>query len=200
MGSRSPRHSEAKAANSSPAAYAHYVVGLLMLVYTVNYLDRNILVILAEPIKRELALRDWQIGFLTGTSFAIFYAVLGLPIARLADRSHRVNICAVALVVWGGMTALCGVVSSYLQLVLARIGVGVGEAGGSPPAVSIISDYFAAERRATALGIYNLGVPVGMLLGFVMGGLINDLYGWRTAFVVAGIPGVLLAVLLKLTV
>jgi MFS family permease len=173
---------------------------LLMLVYTVNYLDRNILVILSEPIKRELALRDWQIGFLTGTSFAVFYALLGLPIARLADRSHRVNIASVALVVWGGMTALCGVVSSYLQLVLARIGVGVGEAGGSPPAVSIIADYFPAERRATALGIYNLGVPLGMLLGFVVGGVINDVYGWRTAFVVAGLPGVVLALLVKLTI
>jgi MFS family permease len=171
-----------------------------MLVYTVNYLDRNILVILAEPIKRELALRDWQIGFLTGTSFAVFYAVLGLPIARLADRSHRVNICSIALLVWGGMTAACGVVSSYVQLVLARIGVGVGEAGGSPPAVSILSDYFAQERRATALGIYNLGVPFGMLLGFVVGGVINDLYGWRTAFVVAGLPGIALAVIVKLTV
>lgn len=171
-----------------------------MLVYTVNYLDRNILVILAEPIKRELGLRDWQIGFLTGTSFAVFYALLGLPIARLADRSHRVNIASLALVVWGGMTALCGAVSSYVQLVLARVGVGVGEAGGSPPAVSIISDYFPAERRATALGIYNLGVPVGMLLGFVVGGVINELYGWRTAFVVAGLPGVVLAVLVKLTI
>lgn len=171
-----------------------------MLVYTVNYLDRNILVILAEPIKGELGLRDWQIGFLTGTSFAVFYAVLGLPIGRLADRSHRVNIASFALLVWGGMTALCGAVSSYLQLVLARIGVGVGEAGGSPPAVSIISDYFPAERRATALGVYNLGVPVGMLLGFVVGGVINELYGWRTAFVVAGVPGVLLAVLVKLTI
>jgi MFS family permease len=171
-----------------------------MLVYTVNYLDRNILVILAEPIKHELALRDWQIGFLTGTSFAIFYALLGLPIARLADRSHRVNICSIALVVWGGMTAACGAVSSYLQLVLARIGVGVGEAGGSPPAVSIISDYFPEQTRGTALGLYNLGVPFGMLLGFVVGGVVNDLYGWRTAFVVAGLPGIALAVLVKLTI
>lgn len=181
-------------------AYSYYVVVLLMLVYTVNYLDRNVLVILAEPIKRELGLRDWQIGFLTGTSFAVFYALLGLPIARLADRSNRVNICSVALVVWGGMTAVCGAVSSYLQLVLARIGVGVGEAGGSPPAVSIISDYFATNRRATALGIYNLGVPFGMLLGFVVGGVINELYGWRMAFIVAGLPGLALAVLVKLTI
>lgn len=196
------------AAASTPAAapaagtkaYSYYVVALLMLVYTVNYLDRNILVILAEPIKRELGLRDWQIGFLTGTSFAIFYALLGLPIARLADRSHRVNICSVALVVWGGMTTVCGVVSNYVQLVLARIGVGVGEAGGSPPAVSVISDYFPAEQRATALGIYNLGVPFGMLLGFIVGGVINELYGWRMAFIVAGLPGVLLAVLVKLTI
>jgi MFS family permease len=186
----------------SPAsrAYTYYVAGLLMLVYTVNYLDRNVLVILAEPIKRELGLRDWQIGFLTGTSFAIFYAIMGLPIARLADRWHRVNICSIALIVWGGMTALCGAITSYGQLVLARIGVGVGEAGGSPPAVSLISDYFRAEHRATALGVYNLGVPFGMLLGFVVGGIINELYGWRTAFVVAGAPGVLLAVLVKLTV
>ena len=181
-------------------AYSYYVAALLMLVYTVNYLDRNVLVILAEPIKNELGLRDWQIGFLTGTSFAIFYAVLGLPIARLADRSHRVNICSVALVVWGGMTALCGAISSYTQLVLARIGVGVGEAGGSPPAVSLISDYFPPEQRATALGVYNLGVPFGMLLGFVVGGTINELYGWRTAFVVAGLPGVVLALLVKLTI
>jgi len=181
-------------------AYSYYVAALLMLVYTANYLDRNILVILAEPIKRELALRDWQIGFLTGTSFAVFYALLGLPIARLADRSNRVNICSVALVVWAGMTAACGLVANYLQLVLARVGVGVGEAGGSPPAVSIISDYFPAQSRGTALGLYNLGVPFGMLLGFVVGGVINDLYGWRTAFIVAGLPGIALALLTKLTI
>jgi MFS family permease len=187
-------------ADTATRAYSYYVASLLMLVYTVNYLDRNVLVILAEPIKRELGLRDWQIGFLTGTSFAIFYAVLGLPIARLADRSHRVNICSVALIVWSGMTALCGVVTSYTQLVLARIGVGVGEAGGSPPAVSLISDYFPPEHRATALGVYNLGVPFGMLLGFVVGGTINELYGWRTAFIVAGVPGVVLALLVKFSI
>lgn len=182
------------------SAYSSYVLGVFTLVYCFNYLDRQILAILAEPIKRDLGLQDWQLGFLTGTSFALFYATMGLPIARLADRYNRVNILSIALVVWSSMTALCGVAGNFVQLAAARIMVGVGEAGGSPPAVSILSDYYPEERRATALGIYNLGVPLGTLLGFVVGGWVNELYGWRIAFLTVGIPGILLAIVVKLTI
>lgn len=177
-----------------------YVLLLLTLVYTFNFVDRQVLVILAEPIKHEFGLKDWQLGFLTGTAFALFYATLGIPIARLADRLHRVNIIVAALTIWSTMTALCGLTTNFVQLAAARIGVGVGEAGGSPPAVSLLSSYFNPRERATAMGIYSMGATVGILLGFVIGGLVNQRYGWRVAFMVAGLPGILLAVLLKWTV
>jgi MFS family permease len=177
-----------------------YVLFLLFLVYTFNYVDRQVLIILAEPIKREFGLKDWQLGFLTGTAFALFYATLGIPIARVADRLNRVSIIALALSVWSGMTALCAVTSNFAQLALARVGVGVGEAGGSPPAVSLLSTYFNRGQRSTAMGIYSLGATVGILFGFVVGGLINVHYGWRAAFLAAGAPGIALAALLKWTV
>ena len=173
---------------------------MLFLVYTSNYVDRQILIILAEPIKAEFGLKDWQLGFLTGTAFALFYATLGIPIARLADRWHRVNIIAISLTIWSIMTALCAVTTNFIQLAAARIGVGIGEAGGSPPAVSLISNYFHRKQRSTAMGIYSLGPTVGILIGFVVGGWVNELYGWRVALLVVGIPGVILAVLVKLIV
>ena len=180
--------------------YPYYVATMFMFAYMFNYLDRNVLIILTEPIKQDLGLRDWQIGVLTGPAFAFFYAILGLPIARLADRSHRVNILSIAMVVWSGMTILCGRAADFVQLALARVGVGAGEAGGSPPAASVIADYFPVERRSTALAIFNMGVPLGMFLGLVMGGWVSQHYGWRTAFLVAGVPGIFLALLIKLTV
>jgi len=184
----------------SNAEHKHYVLFLLFLVYTFNYVDRQVLIILAEPIKLEFKLKDWQLGFLTGTAFALFYATLGIPIARLADRLNRVNIIAAALTIWSSMTAACAVTTNFAQLALARVGVGVGEAGGSPPAVSLLASYFDRRQRSTAMSIYSLGATVGILLGFVIGGLINVRFGWRAAFLAAGVPGLVLASLLKWTV
>ncbi len=180
-------------------AYERYVVGILFVVYVLNFLDRQIINILAEPIKNELGIADWQLGILTGLAFVLFYATLGLPIARYAERGDRPLIIAVALAVWSGFTALSGLAQNFVQLLLARIGVGVGEAGCSPPAQSLICDMVPKERRATALSIFAAGVPVGSLLGLIIGGLVADALGWRMAFLVVGLPGVLLAIILKLT-
>ena len=176
-----------------------YALGLLTLVYTFNFVDRQLLAILQESIKAELSLSDSQLGLLTGFAFAIFYVTAGIPIARWADRSNRRNIVSLALFIWSGMTALSGFVQNYAQLLLARIGVGVGEAGGSPPSHSIISDIFPPTRRATALGFYSMGVNIGILFGFLAGGWLNEFFGWRTAFIVVGIPGVILALLVRFT-
>lgn len=179
--------------------YRYYALGLMTTAYTLNFLDRQILAILQEPIKRELHLSDSQLGLLTGFTFALFYILLGLPIARWADRGIRRNILALAIGVWSFMTALCGLVHNYFQLLLARIGVGIGEAGGSPPAYSMISDIFPQKDRATAFGVYGMGVNLGILAGFLTGGWVNQFFGWRAAFLVAGIPGVLLALLVRAT-
>lgn len=181
-------------------AYRAWVLCLLLLTYMSSYIDRSILGILAEPIKRELGLSDSQLGLLSGLSFALFYTILGLPIARLAERYSRSRIIAASLVVWSGMTALCGLTASYTQLLLCRIGVGVGEAGGNPASHSLITDIFPPERRASALAIYSLGVPLGSLIGAVAGGALAQAYGWRTAFLVVGPPGILLALLVLLTI
>ena len=180
-------------------ATRRYALSVLVVVYTFNFIDRQILSILLEPIKLDLGLSDTQLGMLTGFAFAAFYATLGIPIARYADRSNRRNLIAVALTIWSGMTALSGLAQNFFHLLVARIGVGVGEAGCSPPAHSIIADYYPANRRATALGIYSLGIPVGILFGFLAGGWINEFFGWRTAFFVVGIPGLLLAVVVRLS-
>jgi MFS family permease len=180
--------------------YAYYALGLLTASYTLNFLDRQILAILQEPIKKELHLSDSQLGLLTGLSFAMFYILLGLPIARWADRGNRRNIASLALGLWSLMTALCGLAQTNIQLFLARIGVGVGEAGGSPPAYSMISDMFPEKARATALGIYGVGVNLGILAGFLTGGWLNEMVGWRAAFLIAGAPGLLLALLIRFTV
>ncbi|MEE8509280.1 MAG: MFS transporter [Myxococcota bacterium] len=180
--------------------YANYVLGLLFVVYTFNFIDRQILSILLEDIKTELGVSDTAMGFLTGIAFAAFYTVAGIPIARWADVGVRRSIIALGLAVWSAMTALSGVVQSFTQLVGARIGVGVGEAAGSPPAHSIIADYFPPERRATALSIYNMGINVGILFGFLAGGWINEFFGWRAAFFVVGLPGLALALLVRFTI
>ena len=182
----------------SPAA-RHYALSVLVVVYTFNFIDRQILSILIEPIKADLGLSDSAIGLLTGFAFALFYATLGIPIARLADRSNRRNLIAIALAVWSAMTALSGVAQNFWHLLLARIGVGVGEAGCSPPAHSMIADYFPAEKRATALGIYSLGIPVGILFGFIAGGYLAETVGWRQAFFIVGMPGLVLALLVRLS-
>jgi predicted MFS family arabinose efflux permease len=181
-------------------ATRRYVLGVLVVVYTFNFIDRQILSILLEPIKTDLGLSDTQLGLLTGFAFAAFYATLGMPIARFADRRNRRNLIALSLTIWSAMTALSGVAMNFWHLLIARIGVGVGEAGCSPSSHSIIADYYPATSRATALGIYSLGIPFGILFGFYMGGTINELFGWRMAFFVVGLPGLLLALLVRFTV
>lgn len=173
---------------------------ILLTVYVFNFIDRQIVNILAEPIARDLDLSDTQIGLMTGLAFALFYTVLGIPIARFADRAttSRPRLIAVALALWSAMTALCGLAQNFAQLLLARIGVGVGEAGCTPPAHSLISDMVPPEKRASALAFYSLGIPVGTLLGMVIGGTLADRLGWREAFVVVGLPGVALALVVWL--
>ena len=180
--------------------YTRYVLGLLLVVYIFNFIDRQILTILAQPIKEELGISDGALGFLTGTAFALFYATLGIPIARLADRTTRRTVISIALMLWSGMTALCGTAGSFWQLAMFRIGVAVGEAGGSPPAHSMIADMFKPERRSTALAVYSMGIPIGSMIGLMLGGYISEAYDWRTAFLLVGIPGLLLAVVVRLSV
>lgn len=168
---------------------------LLLIVYIFNFIDRSIVGILAEPIARDLKLSDTQIGLMTGLAFALFYTALGLPIARYADRpsTNRARLIAVSLAIWSAMTAIGGLTQNFIQLLLARIGVGVGEAGCTPAAHSLITDSVPRERRASALAFYALGIPIGSLLGTLLGGQLADTVGWRMAFVVVGAPGVLLA-------
>lgn len=180
--------------------YKRFVLVMLTLVYAFNFIDRQILVILQEPIKADMGLSDAQLGLLSGFTFAVIYVSAGIPIAYLADRSNRRNIIAVALTVWSGMTAVSGLVQNYGQLLLARVGVGLGEAGGSPPAHSMISDYYPPEQRGTALSFYSSGIYIGILMGYAFGGLLAEAFGWRAAFMVVGLPGILLAVILLLTV
>jgi predicted MFS family arabinose efflux permease len=155
---------------------------------------------LQESIKKELHLSDTQLGLLSGFTFAIFYVTLGIPIARVADKRNRRNIVAMSLSLWSVMTVLSGSARNFFQLLFARIGVGVGEAGGSPPAHAMISDYFPPEKRSTALSVYSTGIYVGILIGFLMGGYLNQHLGWRTAFLVLGIPGVIFSLLFYITV
>lgn len=179
--------------------YRNYVLAVLFLVYVSNFIDRQILSILLEAIKQDLQLSDTALGFLTGFAFAVFYTFAGIPLARWADVGIRRNIIALGIVIWSGMTALTGMAQSFTQLAIARIGVGIGEAACSPPAHSLISDYFPPQVRATALSIYSLGIPVGAAIGILAGGWIGQFFGWRMAFVMVGLPGLALAVLVRLT-
>jgi predicted MFS family arabinose efflux permease len=175
-------------------------LALLTVTYFFSYMDRQILAILLEAIKADLKLTDTQLGLLSGLVFAIFYATLGIPVARLADRTNRRNIIAVSLAIWSAMTALCGLAQNFTQLMLARIGVGVGEAGSSPPSHSIIADLYPPERRAGAMAVYSLGVVLGAGVGTLIGGVVATLFDWRTAMFTVGLPGVLLAVFVRLYV
>lgn len=177
-----------------------YILGVLTLVYALNHVDRQIMVILQEPIKQEFGISDTQLGLLTGILFAAFYATLGIPFAAWADRGNRRNIIAIAVTIWSGMTALSGFAGNFWHLALARMGVGIGEAGGTPPATAMIADIFPPKRRALALGIYTTGISLGILIGFILGGFIAERYGWRVGFFVAGAPGLLIAAILFLTV
>lgn len=181
------------------SAYRRYVLGLLLVVYVVNFVDRQILSILAEDIKRDLGLSDTQLGFLTGLSFALFYTLAGIPIARWADRGNRRTIIAIGLGIWSAMTALSGSARGFVQLAAARVGVGIGEAACSPPAHSLIADYFARDTRARALAIYSLGIPIGSSIGLLAGGWLGEYFGWRRAFLVVGLPGLLLALVVRAT-
>lgn len=182
-----------------PRSYRQWALFLLVVVYSCNFIDRTIVSVLGEAIKTDLKLADWQLGVLGGLSFAVFYTAMGIPIARLAERKSRVGIIAASVALWSLMTAACGLCHAYWQLLLCRIGVGVGEAGCSPASHSLISDYFGPERRATALSIYSLGIPIGTLFGAIAGGWIAQNLDWRFAFFLIGLPGVALALLVQLT-
>lgn len=181
-------------------SYPNYVLGVLTLGYVLNAFDRRILGILLEPIKLEFAVSDMSLGLLGGVAFALFYATFSIPIAFWADRSNRKNVLALAVLVWSVMTILCGFATTFLWLLLARIGTAIGEAGGSPPSHSLLADYFSAERRGTTLSIYALGASAGAMLAGLLGGIGNELFGWRTTLVLAGLPGLLLAPLIVATI
>ena len=172
-------------------------LAILFLVATSNYFDRNVLAVLLEPIKHEFHLSDTLLGVLGGFSFALFYALFGIPISRWGDGGNRRTIITVALVIWSLMTVVCGLAQSFVQLAAARVGVGVGEAGAIPPAQSLIADYFAPERRAGALAVFTSAATAGLLLGFGVGGYVAEKYGWRAAFILGGIPGLALALLTR---
>ncbi|MDP8912896.1 MAG: MFS transporter [Pseudomonadota bacterium] len=173
------------------------VLAVLLLAYVFNFIDRQIIGILAVPIKSDLRLSDSQLGLMGGLAFALFYTGLGIPIAWLADRKSRVTIIGVSVAVWSAFTALCGVAQNFWQLFLARMGVGIGEAGGVAPSYSLVSDYFPPERRARALAIFSFGIPVGSALGIFFGGWIAMHVDWRSAFIIVGLAGLPVAALVK---
>ena len=192
-----PAHAPAPPAS---AAYRRYVLWLLLLIYIVNFIDRQVINILAEPIKNDLHLADWQLGLLSGFAFGIVYTLLGFPLARAADRHHRGYIIAGCLAAWSAFTGACGLAQNFLQLVAFRAGVGVGEAGCTPTSHALIADYTPKEKRASALAFYAMGTPIGSLLGLAIGGAMSDYFGWRQAFLVAAVPGLVLAVVAAFTV
>lgn len=177
-----------------------YALGILVVVYTFNFIDRQILAILLPAIKAEFLVDDWVLGFLAGSAFALFYATLGVPIALLADRWNRRNLIAIAVAIWSAMTALSGAAGNIVHLSLARIGVGIGEAGCSPAAHSLISDYYPPKQRSTAMGIFTLGISLGIMIAYLAGGWVAQNIGWREAFFMVGLPGLLLAIVVRFTV
>ena len=180
-------------------AYLGWLLGLLVAIYASSFLDRVIISTVGPAIIADLRISDTQFGLLSGPAFAVFYVVLGIPIARLAERSSRINIISICIALWSVMTALCGLASAYWPLLIFRMGVGVGEGGCSPAAHSLLSDHFAPRRRATALAVYFAGVPFGIMVGAILGGWLATAFNWRVAFLVLGLPGVLLALLARLT-
>src|SRR5205085_4130937 len=189
--------SDAPAAPDRPIFSENYkrlVLFLLVVAYTLNFIDRTIIAIIGQAIKVDLKITDAQLGLLSGLYFALLYTLLGIPLARLAERVSRINIITVAIIVWSGFTALCGTAANFVTLAAFRFGVGIGEAGLSPPAHSLISDYFEPQKRASALAVYSFGIPLGAMLGAVIGGQMLDHFTWRAAFMLVGIPGVLVAI------
>ncbi len=185
---------------AQPLTHRGYLLFILVVVYTFNFIDRQIVGILAVPIKAELGLSDTQLGLMGGLAFALFYTGLGIPVALLADRTSRTWIMTAALTIWSAMTAACGLAQNFWQLFLARLGVGIGEAGGVAPAYSLIADYFPSEQRARALSVYSFGIPIGSALGIVFGGIIASQIDWRVAFFAVGLAGLVLAPVFRLTV
>jgi MFS family permease len=179
--------------------YKHYLLSLLLVILAFNFIDRVALGLLLQHIKADLHLSDTQLGFLSGIAFALFYSIMGIPIARWADRGNRATIISLTTALWSVAVALCGSAGSFVQLVLIRVGVAVGEAGCTPPAFSLIADYFGRSERPRAVAIYGLGVPLGIMFAFVWAGWLNELYGWRVTFVLLGAPGLILAALARLT-
>src|SRR5688572_7245683 len=199
MSSETPQHSNSNSpATVMPPRDRWYVLGILTLVYALNIADRFSISTLIEPIRLELHLSDSGVAFLTGVALALFYVTVGIPVAAFADRVNRRNILAVALAVWSGMTAVCGLAQNYWQLLLGRFGVGIGEAGGTPPSTSILADKFPPARRPMALTIFALGACLGAWLGSSVAGEVAERSGWRAAFLVLGIPGLLVALLVWL--
>lgn len=180
--------------------YRNYVLFILTCGYVLNFVDRQVMTILLEPIKAEFGASDTQMGLISGLAFALFYATLGVPVARLADRWSRRNVLAISMATWSAVTAACGMAGSFWQLALLRVGVGIGEAGGTPPSQSLLTDYFPKERRALAQGVLATAPNIGVLVGLFGGALIAEAFGWRTVFFVFGVPGVGLALLLFFTV
>lgn len=177
-----------------------YVLVLLMLLNMSNYLDRGIISILQEPMKQDLSLQDWQLGMISGPAFALLYSVAGIPIARIADRSNRITVLSIALAIWSGLTAVCGLATSFSHLVLARVGVGAAEGACTPTSHSLIADTFQPRQRGLALSILTTSIPVAQLIAPLIGGVVAMTWGWRSAFVAVGLPGLILAALLWLTV
>jgi predicted MFS family arabinose efflux permease len=186
--------------NPHSSAYQRTVLLLLMTAYTFNAMDRTIVSIIGQSMKVDLKLTDTELGLLGGTAFAVLYAAGGIPIARLAERMNRVNIISVALIVWSTLSALCGVAATFPQLLVARAGVGIAEAGCSPPAHSLISDYFEPSRRTSALSIYSCGISLGYILAAVGGSYVVQHWGWRAACATAGLPGIGIALVIKLVI
>ena len=208
-------------------SYRNYILGMLLTVYIFNFIDRTIINILTEPIKESFGVEDWQMGLLGGPAFAILYTFVGIPIARFSEKNHRVWIIAGSIALWSLMTALCGFATSFIALFIFRIGVSIGEAGCSPPANSIIADYFIPKERSTAVSVYALGIPLGGMVAYIFGGFIvgnldgpivgamlqswnwtwavnaldwQNIEGWRVAFVVVGVPGIIVAMIVKMTI
>jgi len=179
--------------------YRNYVLFSLTLLYTLNFIDRVLIQILAQPIIEEFKLQDWQFGLLSGFGFALMYTLMGIPIARLSEKYNRVRIIAFSVILWSVMTALCGIAEGFLSLLIFRIGVGIGEAGLTPPANSIIADYFPPRSRARALGTYTLGITLGGVLAAGFGGPIAELFSWREAFIFLGVPGIIFGLIFLFT-
>lgn len=180
-------------------AYRKYLLALLMVILACNFLDRTALGIVLQDIKGDLRLSDTQLGFLSGIAFALFYSVMGIPIARWADRGSRVTVIGITTSLWSAGVALCGMATSFAQLLLIRVGVAVGEAGCQPAALSLIAEYFSRAERPRAVGIYMMGIPLSLILGFFVAGWLNQFYGWRFTFVILGLPGLLIAAIAWLT-